>query len=56
MVMGRSTKTKLYKVGNRHTIYFSKDFVNDSAFPFIPNENLIAKIEGNRVIIEKLPT
>jgi len=46
-------KTKLYKVGSRHTIYFTKDFVNDSAFPFSPNDELTAKIVDNKIILEK---
>jgi hypothetical protein len=53
MIMAKVTKTKIYKVGSRHTIYFSKDFVNDSAFPFEPNEELKATIDGERIIIEK---
>jgi hypothetical protein len=53
MAMAKITKTKIYKVGSRHTIYFSKDFVNDSAFPFQPNEELIARIEGTKIVIEK---
>lgn len=44
---------KLYKVDSRHTIYLPKDFVNDSAFPFKPNEKLIAKIENRKLVIEK---
>ena len=51
--MTKTTKTKIYKVGARHTIYLASDFVNDSAFPFKPNEELIARIEGKRITIEK---
>ena len=51
--MAKITKTKIYKVGSRHTIYLPKDFINDSAFPFKPNEELIAKVDGNKIVIEK---
>jgi hypothetical protein len=46
-------KTKIQKVGSRHTIYLRKDLVQDSSFPFKPNEPLIARIEGARLVIEK---
>ena len=29
------------------------EFVRDSAFPFAPNDNLIVKIEGKKIVIEK---
>lgn len=51
--MAKITKTKIYRVGSRHTIYFPKDFINDSAFPFQVNEELVAKIEGGKIIIER---
>jgi hypothetical protein len=53
MVMTKTTKTKIYKVNSRHTIYLPKDFVNDSTFPFIVGETLIAKIDGEKITIEK---
>lgn len=43
----------MYKVGSRHTINLPAGFVRDSAFPFQPNEKLVARIDNNRVIIEK---
>lgn len=49
------TTVKIYKVDSRHSIYLPKDFVNDSAFPFKPNEKLIAKIENRKIVIEKAP-
>ncbi|MEM3637601.1 MAG: hypothetical protein QXE12_02750 [Conexivisphaerales archaeon] len=51
--MVSQTKTKILKVGSRHTIYLEKAFVEDSAFPFRPSEPLIVKIEGKRLVIEK---
>lgn len=50
--MVNQTKTKILKVGSRHTIYLEKAFVEDSAFPFKPDEPLIVKIEGKRLVVE----
>lgn len=46
-------KVKIYKVGSRHSINLPSSLVTDSVFPFQPNEELIARIEGKRVILEK---
>jgi len=32
----------------------SSEFVRNSAFPLKPNEELLAKIEGNKIVIEKI--
>jgi hypothetical protein len=50
--MVNQTRTKITKVGSRHTIYLEKAFVEDSAFPFEPNQPLIAKVEKNKIVIE----
>ncbi|MCL4436011.1 MAG: hypothetical protein M1503_02350 [Thaumarchaeota archaeon] len=50
--MVNKTKTKISKVGSRHTIYLEKAFVEDSAFPFKPNETITVKIDGKRLIVE----
>ena len=47
-------KTKIHRVDSRHTIYLRKELVNDSNFPFKAGELLIIRIEGNRLVIEKL--
>jgi hypothetical protein len=47
------TRTKILKVGPRHTIYLEKAFVEDSGFPFKPDEPLIARIEKNKIVLEK---
>jgi hypothetical protein len=47
------TQTKILKVGSRHTVYLEKSFVEDTNFPFKPAEPLVAKIEKNRVILER---
>lgn len=46
-------KIKIYKVGSRHSINLPTSLIGDSAFPFKPNEILIARIEGKKMIIEK---
>jgi hypothetical protein len=51
--MTSQAKVKIYAVKSRHTINLPGEFVRDSAFPFKVNEELIAKIEGGKVIIEK---
>jgi hypothetical protein len=47
-------KVKIYAFRSRHSINLPSEFVRDSAFPFKSNEDLIAKIEGNKLVIEKL--
>ncbi len=46
------TKVKLYEYKSRHSINLPSDFVKDSQFPFKVNEELTARIEGNKIIIE----
>lgn len=50
--MVNQTRTKIAKVGSRHTIYLEKAFVEDSAFPFKPDQPLMARIDKGRVVIE----
>jgi hypothetical protein len=62
--MASQTRTKLYKVGSkspktgvktyRHSIFLEKAFVEDSLFPFKPGENLIVRIDKDRLVITKL--
>ena len=37
----------------RDSISLPSEFVRDSAFPFKPLEELVARIDGKRVVIEK---
>jgi hypothetical protein len=53
--MAKETKSKIYQVGPRHTIYLSKDLVSDSTFPFEPKEEINIRIENNMLVIEKSP-
>ena len=47
------TKVKIYGSGGRHSINLPAELVRDSAFPFEPLEELTAKIDGKRLVIEK---
>lgn len=49
-----TTKVKIYAVGSRHSINLPSEFVRDSAFPFQAGEDLVARIDGDQIIIEKL--
>jgi hypothetical protein len=51
-MMVNQTRTKIIKVGSRHTIYLEKAFVEDSQFPFKPNQPLSVRIDKNRLVIE----
>jgi hypothetical protein len=51
--MTSEAKVKIYAVKSRHTINLPGEFVRDSAFPFKVGEELVARIEDSKVIIEK---
>lgn len=51
--MSNKANVKLYEYKSRHTINFPSDFIRDSAFPFKVGEELVARIEGDKVVIEK---
>ena len=51
--MVNQTRTKILKVGSRHTIYLEKAFVEDSLFPFKPEQPLMIKIDKNKLTVEK---
>ena len=51
--MVSQSKTKINRVGSRHTIYLRKALVDDSAFPFKVGEPLIVRIEDDKLIIER---
>lgn len=52
LMMVDETRTKILKVGSRHTMYLEKAFIEDSAFPFKPDERLKVRIEGKRLVVE----
>jgi len=51
--MTGQANVKIYAVKSRHTINLPAEFVRDSAFPFKVGEELIARIDGGKVIIER---
>jgi hypothetical protein len=51
--MVSQARVKLYGSKSRHSINLPSEFVRDSAFPFTVGEDLIARIEGGKVVIEK---
>jgi hypothetical protein len=52
--MASQTKTKLYKVESKSAKTGVKAFVEDSLFPFKPGENLMVRIDKDRLIVTKL--
>jgi hypothetical protein len=48
-----STSSATGKKTYRHSIFLEKAFVEDSLFPFKPGDDLIVKIEADRLIITK---
>lgn len=51
--MADRAKVRLYEYEGRHSINLPGVLVKDSTFPFKANEELMAKIEGVRLVIEK---
>ena len=51
--MVSQAKVKLYGSKSRHSINLPSDFVRDSVFPFKVGEELIARIDKDKVIIER---
>jgi len=51
--MVKEAASKINRVGPRHTLYLQKDLVEDTAFPFLLNEPLAVKVEGERLVIER---
>ena len=51
--MTNQAKVKIYAVKSRHTINLPGEFVRDSAFPFKVGEELTARIEGEKIIVER---
>lgn len=52
--MVNQARVRMYEVKSRHSINFPSEFVRDSAFPFKPGDELIARIDGGKVIIERI--
>jgi hypothetical protein len=52
--MVNKARVRLYDVKSRHSIYLPSEFVRDSTFPFKAGDELEARIEGSKVVIEKV--
>ena len=52
--MTAQAKVKIYVSKGRHSINLPTELVRDSAFPFKPLEELVARIDGERIVIEKM--
>lgn len=52
-IMSNKANVKLYEYKSRHSINLPSDFVRDSAFPFKVGDELVARIEEGKVVIEK---
>ena len=51
-IINRPTKTG-GKIYDKFFVYIPASVAKDSAFPFKPGEEVIVRIEGNRLVIEK---
>ena len=53
-MLARTSTTKIQKgQGARRTIYLKKELWDDSSFPLKVGEDLVIRIDGERLIIEK---
>ncbi|MEM2897301.1 MAG: hypothetical protein QXG01_07025 [Candidatus Bathyarchaeia archaeon] len=50
---GRSKFNIPSRAGSTGVIYIPADVVKDSSFPFQQNEEIVVKIEGEKLIIER---
>jgi len=53
MLKGKARILVPNKRGKTGLIYIPADVVKDSSFPFKPNEEVIIKIDGEKLVIEK---
>ena len=51
--MVAETRVTIYEVKGRHLMNLPSQLINDSAFPFEVREELQARIEDGRLIIER---
>jgi hypothetical protein len=47
-------ETKMYRSNGRHSIYIPAGLINDSAFPFVLQDRLLIRIEGEQIVVEKI--
>lgn len=49
-----AVRTRINKfAGNRHSLYLRSDLVEDSTFPFSLEEELVVRIQDERLVIER---
>lgn len=53
--MVNTARVTIYQYAGRHSVNLPSDFVKDSTFPFRPKEELLARIEGDKIILERAP-
>jgi hypothetical protein len=53
ILMVNQARVKLYEVKSRHSINLPSELARDSAFPFKPGDHLLARIKGEKLVIEK---
>ena len=53
MLKGKARITIPNKRGMTGVIYIPADLMKDSSFPFKPNEQVIVKIDGERLLVER---
>ncbi|MGA2460357.1 MAG: hypothetical protein ABSF82_02935 [Candidatus Bathyarchaeia archaeon] len=46
--------SKIYRSKGRHSLYLPSSIVGDDRFPFKVGEELMVRIEGERLVVEKL--
>jgi len=46
-------RVKIYEYKGRHTLNLPSEFVKDSTFPFKRDEELVAHIDGGKVVIQR---
>ena len=51
--MVNQIKTKIYRSHGRHSLYLASDLVGDDRFPFHVGDELIVRIDAERLIVEK---
>lgn len=51
--MTNRSKVRYFATGYKHMIYLPVQLVGDSTFPFKIGDEVVARIEGKKVILEK---
>jgi hypothetical protein len=46
-------KSRIYRSGTRHSLYLPAGIISDSTFPFRIEDELLVRIEKERLVIER---